>query len=200
MRWLVRSFDVWLSRRLKVFELNQDSDCILRLQVSRSRRPLYLKDCQIERGELVLMLHLCNDRVPHFIASTPDLAWAKTTQRLMLNSFGLVAHYLVKHPELQPVRAIGGVTILLDASGHQGGVRLVERLGFTVIPYASSLGSFGEFWENFYSYLLIWAYQPASLGYRPPLKLKRQEFWISAAEFIRRFGNEQLQLSTVHSL
>ena len=104
----------------------------------------------------------------------------------MLGSLGEAARYLDCHPELGETRAVGGVTVLLAT----GGARLVRRLGFTVLPYHSPLGRFGEFWENFYTWVLMWTYNPASLRYHRIWSLRRKEFWMPAEEFRRRFGHE----------
>jgi len=65
---------------------------------------------------------------------------------------------------------------------------MLQRLGFTVIPYHRSLGAFGEFWENFYTWMLMWTYNPGSLRYRGLWGLRRAEIWMSAEEFLRRYG------------
>ncbi len=188
MRALVRRFDTWLSRRYGVFEFSQAQGCLLRLQVAVAHRPLPLPDCRVERGDPVLQLHLWNERVLALATPTGDLGWAKTLQRNFLRSLGEVDKYLSNHPELAEVRAVGGVTVLIKSGDHKGGARLVERLGFTVSSYASPLGSFGEFWENLYSWTLIWAYNPASLPNHRLWSLQRKEFWISAEEFRHRFA------------
>jgi hypothetical protein len=86
------------------------------------------------------------------------------------------------------VGAIGGVTVLLDSGNHEAGARLVEGQGFTILPYRSPLGGFGEFWEDIYAWVLIWAYNPSGLNRRGLRSLRRKEFWVSAGEFRRRFG------------
>ncbi len=72
--------------------------------------------------------------------------------------------------------------------GHPYPRRLLQRLGFTILPYHGSTGSFGEFWENFYTWLLIWTYNPASLRSHPLLGLQRNELWTTKARFLQRFG------------
>lgn len=188
MRKIVRRFDAWLSRMYGVFEFSQIQDCLFRLQVAVAHHPIHLPDCRVEPGELVLHLHIWNERLLALDALSPGLGWAKTLQRSFLHSLGEIAYYLDDHPDMAEVRAVGGVTVLLDNGDHIGGARLVERLGFTILPYYSPLGGFGEFWENFYSWVLIWTYNPSILPYRQLRSLRRQEFWISAGEFRRRFG------------
>lgn len=191
MRQLVRRFDSWLSRRYGIFEFSQHPDCLLRLQVTVAGRPLTLPDCRVERGEPVLLLHLWNERLSALPPVDAGLSRAKTLQRMVLRSLVELGCYLAEHPELAQARAMGGVTVLLGAGSHAGGVRLVERFGFSVFPYHSPLGRFGEFWENFYAWVLIWTYDPASLPYHRLLSLRRKEFWISMDEFYRRYSARQ---------
>jgi len=187
LRRLVRCFDRWLSRRYGIFEFSQHPDCLLRLQAAVAHRSLTLPDRRVERGEPVLLLHLWNERLSALPPVDAGLSRAKTMQRMIIRSLTELACYVDQHPELAQRRALGGVTVLLGAGSHAGGVRLVERLGFSVFPYHSPLGCFGEFWENFYAWVLIWTYDPASLPYHRLLSLRRREFWISTDEFRRRY-------------
>jgi hypothetical protein len=57
-----------------------------------------------------------------------------------------------------------------------------------VLPYHRPLGKFGEFWENFFSWWLMWTYNDASLHSREFWRLQRTEIWMTADEFIRRYG------------
>ena len=188
LRLIVRRFDDWLSRRYGVFEFSQIPDCLFRLQVTVLQHRVTLPDYQVERGEPVLYLHIWNARLLALDTLSHGLGWAKTFQSSILPSLREVAYYLEDQPDMEGIRAVGGVTVLLGNGGHAGGARLVERLGFTILPYQSPLGGFGEFWENFYSWVLIWTYNPSALRYRHLRNLRRKEFWISVGEFRRRFG------------
>ena len=84
------------------------------------------------------------------------------------------------------VRAVGAVTVLIGPDDERGG--LLGRMGMQAMPYRNPLGRFGEFWENFYSWALLWTYNPASLHHRRLLTMRRREFWISAEAFVARYG------------
>jgi hypothetical protein len=86
------------------------------------------------------------------------------------------------------VCAVGGVCALISPHTHLAGVRLMERMGFTVRPCYRPLGRFGEFWENFYSWWIIWTYNPASLRGRRLDRLERMEIWMQADDFLHRYG------------
>lgn len=189
MRFLVYGLDALLRRAYGVFEFCQDPECLLRLQVAKAPRPLPLRGQIVAAGTPVLVLHLWNEHLPRIPPSGPDLAWAKAAQRAFLRSLQAAAMYLQCQPHLKDVGAVGGCTALLFTAGRHGGSRLMERLGFTILPYGGPLGRFGEFWENFYSWMLIWAYNPAGLRYRSLFKLRRAEIWMLREDFIRRFGH-----------
>jgi hypothetical protein len=185
-RFLIRLLDAWLCRIYGVFEFYDAPDCILRLQVVRVKRTIRLPDLELQTGKPVLLLHLWNEKMQRFPSTGPDLAWAKVMERAFIESLKKAARYLSQDPRLVEVQAIGGVTILFPSQPGDGS--LMKRLGFTLLPYSSPLGRFGEFWENFYSWLLIWTYNPASLPSHRLMRLRRTEFWISKEEFLRRFG------------
>jgi hypothetical protein len=185
-RFLIRSLDALLCRAYGVFEFCDDPDCILRLQVARAGQPINLPALELHTGEQVLLIHLWNDKLLRLPSSGSDLAWAKAMQRAFIHSLKAAALHLSLDPNLAEIQAVGGVTILFSASPGDG--NLMKRLGFSLRTYSSPLGRFGEFWENLYSWLLIWTYNPASLPSHRLLSLRRTEFWISKTDFLRRFG------------
>ncbi len=63
--------------------------------------------------------------------------------------------------------------------------------GFTQVPYQRRGGGFGEFWENFYSWWVMWAYNPVSAKSHHMLDLQRTEFWISRERFLEKYGSSQ---------
>jgi hypothetical protein len=187
MRTAIRAFDRALCRRYRVFEFDDSPDCVLRLQTSHAAHPICLGDgTLVQRGDPVLMLHVWNERVPLIGPDGPDLAWAARFQRMLLASLRSAARWLAARPDLAGVRAVGAVTVLVGPDDKRGG--LLGRMGMQAIPYRNPLGRFGEFWENFYSWALMWAYSPASLRHRRLLTVRRREFWISAKAFGTRYG------------
>jgi hypothetical protein len=187
-RYLVRKLDDVIRKSIRVFEFNQEADCLLRLQVSRAPHGLQLPDGAVEAGEAVLLIHLWNERLPSISPEGPDLAWGRRFFHLFSHSLRLAAGYLQETAGLGTIRAVGGVTILLTAGPHGTGSRFMQGMGFTIFPYSSPLGRFGEFWENFYSWLIIWTYNPGRLPDRSLLGLQRWEMWISRAAFLSRSG------------
>ncbi len=64
----------------------------------------------------------------------------------------------------------------------------MQSFGFTVLPYHNPLGKFGEFWENLFSWWLMYAFNTASMDTRKFWQLERTEIWMDRDEFIRRYG------------
>ncbi|MGB9776446.1 MAG: YkoP family protein [Anaerolineae bacterium] len=193
MRALVRAFDRLLCRATGVFEFCDDPECLLRLQWARTPRDLSLSDgTRVRAGAPVLMLHLWNEHLPHPLANGPDLRWAARIHRMLVHSFREVARWLVEQPEGEQVEAIGGITVLaLSADGRP--TPLIQRLGFEVFPYRRALGRFGEFWENLYTWAIMWTFNPLSLRGRSLFHLRRAEIWMSRAAFLRRYGERITQ-------
>lgn len=192
MRALVRGFDRLLRRAGGVFEFCAHEDCVLRLQWRGAPHHLHLSDgVEVRAGDPVVMIHLWNERVPPMGPDGPDLAWAARMGRMLLGSYRAAAGWLADQPRMADVRAVGGVTVLIAPGGSGGSVRLMQRLGFEVLPYHNPLGRFGEFWENLHAWWLMWAYNEASLRYRQLFRLRRTEIWMSARAFLQRYGRDQ---------
>ena len=188
MRALIRRFDAFLRWALGVYEFSDDDECLLRLQGTRAPHRLDLGDRVVEKGEPVLGLHLWNEHIRPFPPDGPDLRWAVQTRRRFVRSLRAVAVQMNQDPRLASVRAVFAVTAVLPVP-QIGAEGLMARLGFVVIPYQNRLGRFGEFWENLYSWWLIWAFNPAARRGRRMLGLRRSEAWMSAQEFLRRYGD-----------
>lgn len=188
MRSLIRGLDAFLRRAYGVFEFSESQDCILRLQVTTTPHSLSFSEHTIPSGGKVLFLHIWNEHMLPMPTGGADLAWTKRMLQAFIKSLGEVAGYIRWEPAMRDVRAVGGITVLLFSGDRANGARFMEKLGFTVMPYSNPLGRFGEFWENFYSWMLMWTYNPGSIRYRHVMAFKRAEFWMPVEEFVKRFG------------
>jgi hypothetical protein len=107
---------------------------------------------------------------------------------MFLASLREVADQLRDDPRLASVRAVGGVTALIFSPDGLDRNRLMHRLGFTVFPARNPLGRFGRFWENAYTWSIMWTYSPSSLRSRRFREMRRDEFWMTRSRFLERFG------------
>lgn len=187
MRRLIRAVDALLRRANGVFEFWDDPHCVLRLQCSRAPHALRFPTQAVQAGEPVLGLHLWNEHLPPLPEAGADLAWASRMHRLFVGSLCAVAREVACDPRLSGARALGGTTVLLEPGEASASVRLMQRLGFTVLPYRHPLGRFGEFWENLYAWGLMWAFNPATLRGRTLFGLRRVEMWMPMEELLRRY-------------
>ncbi|HET7091388.1 MAG TPA: hypothetical protein VFL17_22375 [Anaerolineae bacterium] len=187
MRALIQGLDRLLRCIYDVYEFCAAPNCLFRLRMSRAPHVLPLPDGEVGAGAPVVELHLWNEHIPRIPDEGPDIAWARRVHRMLIDSFQAVAVHIRHDPRLLNAQAVGGVTVLLTVGDPSGGKSLMRRLGFTVLPYHTPLGRFGEFWENFYTWMLIWTFNTASLRQRRLLRLRRSEVWMSAEEFLRRY-------------
>lgn len=190
LRAIIRRFDAWLSHVEGVEPFTGDPNCVIRLQVASTSHALTLPKTTIPPDASVLLLHAWNERMPAISSDGPDLAYGLQFQRLMLASFKSVARHILANPALQRVQAVGGVTAHVSLKEADGGRVMLEHFGFTVMPYHRHrlLGAFGEFWENFYTWWLMWTFNPPSTRHRKLWDLQRTEFWMTKDEFLKRYG------------
>lgn len=187
VRALIRRFDAGMRQAQGVCEFCDNESCLFRLQLTSIRRNLLFDQVILPKGSAVLELHLWNEHLLALPPAGPDLAWANRMRCLFMDSLYAVGRQLELDPRLAKVQAVGGISALLSTGERSSGERMIRRLGFAVWPYHSRLGGFGVFWENFYSWCMLWAYNPVSLNHRQLLRLRRVEFWMPADEFLRRF-------------
>lgn len=184
----IRLIDSLIRKSERSYEYCDDPDCVLRVQLTPCPHAATFGSMTIQEGEPVLALHVWNERMPPIPPGGADLQWALHLRRQVLHSFRKLAKVMQGNELYAPVRAIYGASVLFSSTSHTGGMRMMQSFGFTVLPYHSPLGKFGEFWENLFSWWLMYAYNTASMDTRKFWQLERTETWIDRDEFIRRYG------------
>jgi hypothetical protein len=188
MKAIIRWLDQLISRCYRVEEFTDDPDCLLRLSPGRTSHLIFLPDGDFPAGTPVVMIHYWNERMPPLPAAGADLTYARLLNRRQIHSLWLMARYIQSEPEYADAQLVGGMTILAPTGVPDGGTAMLRHYGFTVIPYHSPLGHFGEFWENLFTWSLMWTYNPASLRGRPLWSLSRSELWMSVKAFKERYA------------
>lgn len=188
MRTAVRGIDYLLRLHGRLFEFSQDPECLLRLQLSTAPHTVTINDRIISRGEPVLGLHIWNEHMPKLPPTGADLEWALRLRRRLIHSFQGIARLMQEDERLAQVSSLYGASALFSQSDHTGGIRMMQHLGFTVVPYHRPLGRFGDFWENLFSWWLMWTFNAASLHSRKFWRLQRTEIWMTKEDFLHRFG------------
>lgn len=177
-----------MSRVEKVYAFTDDAECILRLRQSKSDIVVDLSGGRLNPGDMVAEIHLWNEHMPEVTPGQDSLSWGSRALRMFIHSLKLVAIQLREDPRLAEVKAIRGEMIFLGRQDNPARASQMERLGFTVIPHRCKLGAFGEFWENFYSWWVMWAYNPVSTKTRSLTANRRMEMWIDRKSFLERYG------------
>lgn len=196
MKHVIRGFDRFMRKVLGVFEFCTGPDCLLRVRRTALAHPVTLDGRTFAPGTPVVELHLWNEHLPPLPPAGPTLRWAVQTQRRLKQSFQALARHMPQDPRLADAQLIGGVTVLPLAGAHAGGIKLFEHLGFAILPYHNPLGRFGEFWENLYTWCIMWAFNAPTLAGRHLLSLKRSEIWMTRETLLRQYGEAREPGST----
>jgi len=183
-----------LRRAYGVYEFSTEPDCILRLALGRNEREAMLADgTHIAAGEHIGELHLWNERLPPMPQTGPDFRWALIMRRRLVRSLQLLAAYVENEMIWQNVRAFRGETALDLRRSQRGDTNPFARLGLELWPAepAGLLKRFTDFWENLYSWWLIWAFNPVSLRRKRFWHLQRCQLWISREALLSKYGPDR---------
>jgi hypothetical protein len=189
MRSIIHTLDRLVRRSSGVFEFCNDPDCVFRVSIGVAAYPLRVPDGEILPGAKVLHLHFWNEHLPPVPDDGPRIGTAVKLRRMVAHSAKLLADSMMNDPRLAGVKAVGGVTPLFSPGDNSAAEWIFLRLGFSVTPYRNPWGRFMEFWEERYAWLIIWAFTDRNKSQRRSSGLRRSEFWISADEFLRRYGS-----------
>jgi hypothetical protein len=187
MRRLILLIDGILRRRQKIEEFWDHPDCLLRI----SRRPapcaLPLRDGQIPAGAPLLEIHLWNEHLAHAEPADSSLAWGAKSGSALVRSLAALARHMERRADGADVAAVFGVTTFMSEKEAETAERLLARLGFAFAPYRSSLGAFGDFWENLHVWLLHRAFRH-SVRRAPLFGLRRKMLWMSKEDLLYRYA------------
>lgn len=193
-RYAIRAID-WIIRfAYQVKPYSEDPDCILRISPSQSKRQIHLSDgVQVQVGDPILALHFWNERLERLPQDRTSLGWRCFFLQRCKISFHMLAAYLDQHPQIGDRLALRGefgfVTDLRPAE------TFYNQLGFDVFLKERPGGRFWRraFWDNVFSYALLWAFRPRSLQGKHLTKLIRVEIWISRGQFMQLYGEGHTQ-------
>lgn len=192
-RVFIQGIDAVLRRVNGVREFTDDGHCLIRIAVVKSKQNITLSDgTRVAKGETIGELHLWNEHIPPMPRGGPDFAWGVRAYSLLVRSFRLLADYTATHPELSRIRAWHGESSFLPKG--IGVPEFFYRLGFDVVRQENPgnwLQRFVVFWENFYWWMLAWAFNPASLQGKELLKMERWVVWLSAAKLQEKYGERR---------
>lgn len=188
-RLVIRGIDFIVRRAYGVAPFSQDAGCFIRIALGRSSRSVVLFDgVRVERGSAIVHLHLWNERLLDLPRAHDSLGWGLEVLHHAEYSLHLLARCLDDDPAAAAWVALRGefgfVTELQPAKS------ILERLGFDVaLKEAPGFRIWRRaFWDNFYSFLLLWTFGPHGLRGKRLGRLQRVEIWMSRARLIERYG------------
>ncbi len=188
-RRLVTTTDAFLQQISGVTEFEADLNGLLRIKQDHADRNLTLRHgIRVERGALIMDLHLWNEHLPPFPSGTADFDWTSFVEKQIQASLHRLAVYIHARQELDKVHAL---RVRLSVAKHGPPTvlaRLFMRAGFELIESpASGIGFFMPFIEGIWVWLLTWTYNPRALiNWR--FNRVRREFWISRSRFFARYA------------
>lgn len=191
-RVLIFGIDALLKRSQKIWEFSNKDECLLRLALSRSQRNLQLADgTRITKGDYICELHFWNEHFPAMPKNGPDLAWALTIKRRMINSLRDLAAFSKTEPLLHEVKAFHADTALGSQRGFPEFSGLAKRWGFDVSsqPENNTIGHrIAELFKSIYTTALIWAFNPENLNGNSFWSVRRDHIWISRKTLLQRYA------------
>lgn len=186
---------LWIDARLRqhagLFEYSDDPRCLFRLAYARARHAVEIPGLSIRPGDEILDLHLWNEHVPALPPAGADMHWSALAYRQMVWSLHVLSRLFEHGGSFDEVKALRGITLLFGSAEDGMGRRLARRMGFQLVDYRPVLGGFGIFWENFYAWWLMRAYNRPSVSGRSMFNLARSEAWMPRATLLGRYGQSR---------
>lgn len=181
-----------IDRRLRGYygirEFTHDKRCLLRLAIDPAPVTVLLSDgTAVQAGTPIGALHLWNEHVPRFPPHGPDFAWACGARRQFVHTMRLLAARAEDDPDLRPLPAFRGETVLATRLGLGQLDRIAERLGFEAVPPPSSHGTLRRLADRLNVWCLTRAYNPSALPRQTWLRV-RHELWISRGKLVALYG------------
>ncbi len=175
----------WMLRRwYRVYAYSETDDDLLRVSIRTVETPTILSDgTRVGRGEVVVDLHIWNERVPTLGPLGPSLAWASRARRRIEHSLVTLAYHLESRDCLDRCAAVRAEVVLLGGQEARKLERIAERHGLTQ-PIDAQRADLGH---GLLAYGLAWACNPESLN-KKRFRPVRYEFWISGAAFRKRYS------------
>lgn len=180
-RRAIRSFDAFLRRAYRIEEFTQDPECIVRLGPGRCRKAVRLADGTVlEPGDPVLEMHLWNEHLPPIPPGGHTVAWGARLLYLMRRSLRLLAEHVLGNSRFAGVHALHGILPIPGGEALPRWERALRHLGFEVVrPQSGLWHRFAAFWENLYTWAIIWAFNPPSLRRRRFGRMVRCHVWLT---------------------
>ena len=174
----------WLLRRWYGVRSYSSSDsALLRIAATKATRQLTLIDgTRVAIGDLVIELHIWNERVPRLGLPTHSLAWACKVNRCIQHSLSDLARCLEVDRELRRYVAIRAEAFPMSERSARKLARLAAGVGLVQAAPEQR----ADWGHGMLAWLLTWACNPGSVSGKKSRPCRR-EFWMSAVELRARY-------------
>lgn len=193
LRAMVLALEGLLRRQGGVQEFTPDEECILRIALTACKKDVELSDgTKVRAGDKICELHLWNEHIPPMPLEGPDLRWGVRFYRLAVRSLRSLAAYIAAD-QMQDIVALGGQMAFLEKDDSPVLATVAAQLGFDIVNLTAQGGRwrrFTHFWENIYSWALMWTFNPGSLRGKRLLRLQRYRLWMSRRTLLQRYGKK----------
>jgi hypothetical protein len=178
------ALDALLRRCWGIYAYSDTNADILRIAVQTAKSPVTLSDgWRVSPGDLVIDLHIWNERVCMLGPIGPSLAWASRVRHCIEHSLTTLAEHLAASHRLESCAAVRAEAFFLTGRGARKLARIARFYGLSE-PFRPEAASMGH---GLLAYALTWACNPQTLAGRR-LRPTRHEFWISGPAFRARYG------------
>jgi hypothetical protein len=130
-----------------------------------------------------------NEHIPAIPPEGPDLAWALAFRRRLGHSLAQLAAHVASSPGTQRLQAFRADLSFGGRYELEQWRAMLERWGFDLVDRESRNGLWGrlaDWGDNMYAWLLVWAFNPASLQGEGPSR-RRDRLWMSRGVLQRRY-------------
>jgi hypothetical protein len=183
MRGAIYGVDLILRQWYGIYEYSRTNTDILRIAMLRASVPVSLPDgTQIRPGDLIVDLHIWNERLSTLGPFGPSLAWGCRVRHRIEFSLGQLARHLETIGYLEPCAAVRAKAVFVNGRNAKRLTRIAACYGLhrAIEAQPAGLG------HGLLAYGLTWASNPASLtGKR--FNTMRHEFWMSGVAFRARY-------------
>jgi hypothetical protein len=189
---LIFAFDTRLRRRQAILEYSAHPSCIFRLEITRARRQLALRDgTRVRAGQRIARLHFWNAHIPPVPRNGATIRWARRMQESIAISLRELARFLSLRPDLRDISAIcADVPSGTKAQSRQV-AHIMAYYGFEArnedkqLPIGERIHRFGE---NILISLTVFAQNAAALRL-DTLNRVRVPIYLSRRALEQKFGN-----------
>lgn len=190
-RKFIFGIDTIQQRRYHVLSLDRGPHSLFRISRRTSPEDRVLADgTVVRRGDPIIEFHYWNERIPPMGPEGPNVAWGLQFYRRLRRSLNDLAEYVRDNPN---VVAVYGEASYAASVGWKKYNKFITDFGFEFShqPATATHKNLAYLFTHVYSWLLVWAANPASLQGRSFGSAERCYMWQSREALIRRHGDRE---------